>query len=151
VHFSRMLLFGYEKRVIRCPGRSAYRQKLEIALSLVEYLMYFKRFDEAGLARMQPKRFRINDHQTYPLENIVGLFTYDLAHRLAGTNVTVNAFYPGIVKTPLIREAPAPLRWLNPVFGQSPEPVAQSVVYYASSPEVQGMTGLLFNKSRRQE
>lgn len=77
------------------------------------------------------------------------LFTYDLARRLASTNVTVNAFYPGLVKTPLMREAPAPLRWLNPVFGQSPEPVAQSVVYYASSPEVQGMTGLFFNKGRQ--
>ena len=77
------------------------------------------------------------------------LFTYDLARRLASSNVTVNAFYPGIVKTPLMREAPAPLRWLNPVFGQSPEPVAQSVVYYASSPEVQAMTGLFFNKGRQ--
>ena len=77
------------------------------------------------------------------------LFTYDLARRLASTNVTVNAFYPGLVKTSLMREAPAPLRWLNPVFGQSPEPVAQSVVYYASSPDVQGMTGLLFNKGRQ--
>ena len=77
------------------------------------------------------------------------LFTYELAHRLASTNVTVNAFYPGIVKTPLMREAPAPLRWLNPLFGQSPEPVAQSLVYYASSPEVQAMTGLLFNKGRQ--
>src|SRR5260221_6154927 len=77
------------------------------------------------------------------------LFTYDLAHRLAGTTVTDNAFYPGIVKSPRMRDAPAPLRCLNPVFGQSPEPVAQSVLYYASSPEVQGMTGLLFNKSRQ--
>jgi NAD(P)-dependent dehydrogenase (short-subunit alcohol dehydrogenase family) len=77
------------------------------------------------------------------------LFTYELARRLASSNVTVNAFYPGIVKTPLMREAPAPLRWLNPVFGQSPEPVAQSVVYYASSPEVQAMTGLFFNKGRQ--
>src|SRR5260221_2694993 len=77
------------------------------------------------------------------------LFTYDLAHRLAGTTVTVNACYPGLVKTSLMREAPAPLRWLNPVFGQSPEPVAQSVVYYASSPDVHGMTGLLFNKGRQ--
>ena len=77
------------------------------------------------------------------------LFTYELAHRLASSKVTVNAFYPGIVKTPLMREAPAPLRWLNPVFGQSPEPVAQSVVYYASSPEVQAMTGLFFNKGRQ--
>src|SRR5437764_13340013 len=62
---------------------------------------------------------------------------------------TVNAFFPGLVKSPLMREAPAPLRWLNPVFGQSPEPVAQSVVYYASSPEVQAMTGLFFNKGRQ--
>lgn len=77
------------------------------------------------------------------------LFTYDLAHRLAGTNVTVNAFYPGLVKTSLMREAPAPLRWLNSLFGQSPEPVAQSVVYYASSPDVQAMTGLFFNKGRQ--
>ena len=77
------------------------------------------------------------------------LFTYELAHRLASSNVTVNAFYPGIVETPLMREALAPLRWLNPVFGQSPEPVAQSVVYYASSPEVQAMTGLFFNKGRQ--
>ena len=77
------------------------------------------------------------------------LFTYDLARRLAATNVTVNAFFPGLVKTSLMRAAPAPLRWLNPVFGQTPEPVAQSVVYYASSPEVQGMTGLFFNKGRK--
>jgi NAD(P)-dependent dehydrogenase (short-subunit alcohol dehydrogenase family) len=77
------------------------------------------------------------------------LFTYDLARRLAGTNVTVNAFFPGLVKTPLMREAPVPLRWLNPLFGQSPELVAQSVVYCASSPEVQAMTGLFFNKGRQ--
>jgi NAD(P)-dependent dehydrogenase (short-subunit alcohol dehydrogenase family) len=77
------------------------------------------------------------------------LFTYDLAHRLAGTNVTVNAFYPGLVKTSLMSEAPAPLRWLNSLFGQSPEPVAQSVVYYASSQEVQALTGLFFNKGRQ--
>ncbi len=48
-----------------------------------------------------------------------------------------------------MREAPAPLRWLNSLFGQSPELVAQSVVYYASSQEVRAMTGLLFNKGRQ--
>jgi NAD(P)-dependent dehydrogenase (short-subunit alcohol dehydrogenase family) len=74
------------------------------------------------------------------------LFTYELARRLTGTNVTVNAFFPGLVKTPLMREAPVPLRWLNPLFGRSPESVAQSLVYYASSPEVQTMTGMFFNK-----
>lgn len=77
------------------------------------------------------------------------LFTYDLAHRLSGTNVTVNAFFPGLVKTPLMREAPAPLRWLNPLFGSLPEQVAQSLVYYAASPDVEAMTGLFFNKRRQ--
>jgi short-subunit dehydrogenase len=77
------------------------------------------------------------------------LFTYDLAHRLAGTTITVNAFYPGLVKTSLMKEASAPLRLLNSVFGQSPESIAQSAIYYASSPEVQAMTGLLFNKGRK--
>ena len=44
------------------------------------------------------------------------LFTYDLAHRLASTTVTVNAIYPGLVKTSLMREAPAPLRWVTSLF-----------------------------------
>ena len=77
------------------------------------------------------------------------LFTYELAHRLAGTTVTVNAFYPGLVKTALMRDAPVPLRWLNSLFGKSPELVAQSVVYYASSQEARAMTGLFFNKGRQ--
>jgi NAD(P)-dependent dehydrogenase (short-subunit alcohol dehydrogenase family) len=77
------------------------------------------------------------------------LFTYELARRLAGTNVTVNAFFPGLVKTSLMREAPVPLRWLNPLFGQSPESVAQSLVYYASAPGVQGVMGMFFNKDRK--
>ena len=77
------------------------------------------------------------------------LFTYDLARRLAGTSVTVNAFFPSLVKTSLMKEAPIPLRWLNPLLGHSPESVAQSLVSYASSPEVQTMTGMFFNKGGR--
>jgi NAD(P)-dependent dehydrogenase (short-subunit alcohol dehydrogenase family) len=73
-------------------------------------------------------------------------FTSELAHRLAGTTVTGNAFYPGLVKTSLMREAPAPLRWLNSVFGHAPESVAERAVYYAASPDVQGKTGMLFHK-----
>ena len=75
-------------------------------------------------------------------------FTSELAHRLAGTTVTVNAFYPGLVKTSLMREAPAPLRWLNSVFGHAPESVAERVVYYAASSDVQGMTGMVFHRGR---
>src|SRR5947209_2047550 len=75
-------------------------------------------------------------------------FTSELAYRLAGTTVTVNAIYPGLVKTSLMRDAPAPLRWLNSVFGHAPDSVAERVVYYAASPDVQGMTGMLFHQGR---
>jgi retinol dehydrogenase-12 len=75
-------------------------------------------------------------------------FTSELAHRLAGTTVTVNAFYPALVKTSLMREAPVPLRWLNAVFGHAPESVADRVVYYAVSPDVQAMTGMVFQQGR---
>jgi retinol dehydrogenase 12 len=75
-------------------------------------------------------------------------FTSELAHRLAGTTVTVNAIYPGLIKTSLMREAPTPLRWINSLFGHSPESVAERVAYYAASPDVQGMTGMLFHQGR---
>jgi len=75
-------------------------------------------------------------------------FTSELAHRLASTTVTVNAIYPGLVKTSLMREAPAPLRWLNSVLGHAPESVAERVVSYAASPDVQGMTGMSFHQGR---
>jgi NAD(P)-dependent dehydrogenase (short-subunit alcohol dehydrogenase family) len=75
-------------------------------------------------------------------------FTSELTHRLAGTTVTVNAFYPGLVRTALMREAPIPLRWLNAVFGHAPESVAERVVYYAASPDVQAMTGMVFQQGR---
>jgi NAD(P)-dependent dehydrogenase (short-subunit alcohol dehydrogenase family) len=38
------------------------------------------------------------------------LFTYELARRLQGTGVTVNAFHPGLVRSKLMSEAPALLR-----------------------------------------
>ena len=72
------------------------------------------------------------------------LFTYELARRLTGTHVTVNAIHPGLVKSHLMREAPAPIRWVTSLLSSKPEQAAQTVVYYASAPEVQGMTGKFF-------
>ena len=69
------------------------------------------------------------------------LFTYELARRLAGTHVTVNAIHPGLVKSHLMREAPVPIRWVTSLLSSTPEQAAQTVVYYASAPEAQGMTG----------
>src|SRR5262249_3131281 len=53
------------------------------------------------------------------------LFTYELARRLADTHVTVNAILPGLVKSQLMREAPAPIRWVPSLLSSTPEQAAQ--------------------------
>ena len=72
------------------------------------------------------------------------LFTYALARRLEGTKITVNAMHPGFVSTSLgsnngvlIR----PLARLVLSMGITPEEGAKTVVYLASSPDVEGING----------
>jgi NAD(P)-dependent dehydrogenase (short-subunit alcohol dehydrogenase family) len=76
------------------------------------------------------------------------LFTYELARRLEGTGVTVNAMHPGFVRTNFGRRGNGLLgRFVMPVaslFGRSPERGAATAIYLASSPEVEGVTGKYF-------
>lgn len=82
------------------------------------------------------------------------LFTYELARRLAGTGVTVNAVHPGLVATRWGRESAGALSIglkLASPFMMSPEKGADTVVYLASSPEVSGVTGKFFTKRKAVE
>lgn len=72
------------------------------------------------------------------------LFTYELARRLEGTDVRANAIHPGLVKSGLMREAAAPIRWFTYLISASPQKAAETPVYYASSPAVEGITGMFF-------
>ena len=72
------------------------------------------------------------------------LFTYELARRLASTKVTANALHPGLMKSNLMSEASAPIRWLTRLLSTTPERASVSLVYLASSPEVAGVTGKFF-------
>ena len=72
------------------------------------------------------------------------LFTYELARRLEGTHVTANAIHPGLVKSGIMKEAAPPIRWFTYLISTAPRKAAETPVYYASSPEVEGMTGLFF-------
>lgn len=76
------------------------------------------------------------------------LFTYELARRLEGTGVSANAIHPGLVRSNLMKEAPAPIRWLTSLISAPPEKAAQTPVYYASSPNVEGVTGNFFKGKR---
>jgi NAD(P)-dependent dehydrogenase (short-subunit alcohol dehydrogenase family) len=79
------------------------------------------------------------------------LFTYELARRLQGTGVTANCLDPGFVATNIgQRGASLPVRLLVKLiwsFGTSPEKGAQTSIYLASSPDVEGVTGKYFAKS----
>ena len=76
------------------------------------------------------------------------MFTYDLARRLEGTAVTANALHPGVTRTGFSAEDPAralaPLVALLRPFMRSPERGAETAVYLASSPEVEGVSGRYF-------
>ena len=72
------------------------------------------------------------------------LFTYELARRLAGTQVTSNALHPGLMKSNLMSEAPAPIRWLTRLFSSTPERASLSLLHLASSPKLASVSGQFF-------
>lgn len=74
------------------------------------------------------------------------LFTYELARRLAGTGVTANCLHPGVVSTNLVRDFPLAFRAFVRLFFTTPEKGAQTSIYLASSPEVEGISGKYFAK-----
>jgi NAD(P)-dependent dehydrogenase (short-subunit alcohol dehydrogenase family) len=73
------------------------------------------------------------------------LFTYELSRRLEGTQVTANCLHPGVIATKLVGDyLPRPLRFITKLVGASPERGAQTPLYLATSPEVEGVTGKYF-------
>jgi NAD(P)-dependent dehydrogenase (short-subunit alcohol dehydrogenase family) len=77
------------------------------------------------------------------------LFTYALARRLQESGVTANAYHPGIVRTNLMRQAPAPMRLfgsLLKLFGSTPESAAEGLLDLTTSDKFEGVTGKLIYK-----
>ncbi|WP_437927769.1 SDR family oxidoreductase [Sorangium sp. So ce291] len=76
------------------------------------------------------------------------LFTKALARRLEGTGVTVNAVHPGVVATELTRDFPKIAVKLFKLFLLTPEQGAACSLHVATAPELAGVTGEYFDKSR---
>ena len=115
----------------------------------------------SSCAHESPGRFRLEDlpepsgNGGYPaykrskLCNI--LFTYELARRLEGENITVNALHPGLVRTNIARNnglLGSVVNLFIGVRGIAPDKGAETPVYLAASPEVEGVTGKYFVNCR---
>lgn len=97
------------------------------------------------------RRYRMSKaYNQSKLANV--LFTYELAHRLEGTGVTANCVHPGMVITDLGREYTGFMALMaNKLwrpFMKSPRKGAETVIYLASSPDVESVTGKYFANSR---
>jgi len=82
------------------------------------------------------------------------LFTRELARRLEQTGVTVNALHPGAVATGIWAKAAAPWYVRAPIavakvlFMRTPSQGGDRIVYLATSPDVEGLTGGYYDKDR---
>lgn len=79
------------------------------------------------------------------------MFTYELARRLAGTGVTVNALHPGTVATGFGENNGGVMGLGMKIFHRfaiAPEEGADTITYLASSPEVEGISGRYWAKRR---
>jgi NAD(P)-dependent dehydrogenase (short-subunit alcohol dehydrogenase family) len=97
---------------------------------------------------MEEGYFVLRAYRRSKLANV--LFTYALARRLEGSGVTANCLHPGLVKTGIFRK----IRFVGPLVDLfisrraiSVEKGAETIVFLASSPDVQDISGKYFYKS----
>ena len=79
------------------------------------------------------------------------LFTYELARRLEGTGVTVNALHPGEARTKMTTEGlPKYFTWITsklPIY-KTAQDASITSTYAASSPDLVEVTGKYINESK---
>jgi NAD(P)-dependent dehydrogenase (short-subunit alcohol dehydrogenase family) len=80
------------------------------------------------------------------------LFNRELARRLAGTGITANCLHPGFVATRFGDNSgglfQTVVKVAKPLGAISPEEGAKTIIYLASSPDVEGRSGGYYYKNR---
>lgn len=105
---------------------------------------------KAGKFRLSdlPDANRSGGYRAYGRSKLCNiLFTRELARRLEGSGVTVNAVHPGLVRTGMARNNGLVGRVVNAFIGARGVSVvrgAATPVYLATSPEVAGVSGRYF-------
>mgnify|MGYP001367734493 FL=1 len=81
-------------------------------------------------------------YSSYALSKLANvLFAYELGELLAGTGITSNCLHPGVIGTKLLRAG------FN-ITGANTSDGAETLIYLASSPETDGMTGKYFQQKQ---
>lgn len=112
--------------------------------------VYAKKLDLGNLQGERSYQF-FRNYQVSKLANI--LFGFELARRLDGSTATSNVVSPGPTKTRFGDDLTGPYRAMTgmmkrlPIFG-SVQKGARTLVYAASSPELDGVSGKMFFKGR---
>lgn len=95
---------------------------------------------------------RYNGWSAYGQSKLANImFTQELAKHLQGTGVTVNCLHPGAVATSFAKNNGLLTRLVMTLLGLfmiTPEKGAQTSIYLASSPKVEGITGQYFDNKK---
>ena len=114
-------------RIVNVSSDSHQTQSLDFNnLQLEKEYLHFKAYGRSKLANLY--------------------FTYELAHRLTGKNITVNAFNPGFTATNIGRDNSIGRIFmpLTNLFAVPVEKGAETGIYLAHSEEVEGISGKYF-------
>lgn len=96
------------------------------------------------------QRYRMDSaYNQSKLANV--FFTYELARRLRGTGITANSLEPGMTRTRFAREYRGFKKLMTRLwrpFMKTPEQAAETILYLATSGEVEGVSGKHFVNKR---
>jgi NAD(P)-dependent dehydrogenase (short-subunit alcohol dehydrogenase family) len=109
----------------------------------------YGRINEASFRDPSQHRVGLLAYGQAKLANL--LFTRELARRLQGTRVTVNAFHPGAVATGIYREAPSLAARLMMAFMLTPAQGADTAIWLATDPALSEVSGEYFVKRKRRK
>jgi retinol dehydrogenase 14 len=113
-----------------------------------------QRWGNMGFEDMQSRR-KYRGFPVYGMTKLANImFTFELAERLDGTGVAATCLHPGSVGTNFGQNNRGPMalffRTFKP-FMRSPEQGADTLVWLASSPEVEGISGRYFSDRKEIE
>jgi len=105
---------------------------------------------ELVLDDLQNVRRRYSGVRVYGETKLMNvLFTRELARRTAGTGITATCCHPGVIATKLVLDyLPAVLRPLVGAMAGTPEKGADTPIWLATSPEVEGASGGYYIRRR---